>query len=137
MAGYYAGFAIFEDIVGIREWDVTYDMLFANGAAAETFATLTTPVGMGAANYNAIVVGPSAIAKGIADKMHYTSMEKDHGARLEIGSAIINGYNRVDITTEALAKEASGGIFQKASSSGDVLAALAMENTSSLVLMTE
>ena len=125
--GYYAGFMIFEDIVGIRSWDDTDSTLAKDG-------WLALPDGGSDSNYNAIVVGDSAIGKGIAENLHFTEEIDDHNNVKEIGGALINGYNRADFAEDGSDEEA---IFLKSEESGGVAAATSVINQSSLILMTK
>ena len=125
------GFAIFEDICGIRAWDDTNDYLFG-----DTFSLATEPSVLNT-NTNSLVIGGSALGKGIAEDLHYTKEVDDHENTIEIGGAMINGYNRADFAAEADAAEASGDAFYKSNATGGVSAALAATNQSSLILMTD
>ncbi len=125
------GFAIFEDIVGIRAWDGTNKYLFG-----DTFALATEPSVLGT-SINSLVIGNQAVGKGIADGLRFTNEVDDHENTIEIGGAVINGYNRADFMLEADAGEVSGDAFYKAIAAGAVSAALAAVNQSSLILMTD
>lgn len=127
--GYYAGFAIFEDIVGIRGWTSSSDSIAANGWLSIPATGTTT-------NLNAIVVGRSAIGKGIADDLHFAEERDDYGNILGIGGAVLNGYGRADFVAEDDAGEGSGGMFEIAAAGG-VADAVECINQSSLVLMTK
>ena len=121
--GYYAGFAIFEDIIAVRSWDATN--LFAGGDG------WLEPDDTGS-DYCAIAFGNSAIAKGIADPLHFTYEEDDHKNVLEVGSAVVNGYNRADFATSAL----ESTIFSSGNAASSDVAATLLQNTSSAILMT-
>lgn len=125
------GFAIFEDITGIRGYDTTNSNLFGS-----TFSVATEPTTI-TSNINAIVVGNQAIGKGIANDLHFTSEIDDHENVKEIGGAMLNGYNRADFVAEADALESSGDAFYKNNSSDAVSAALLAINQSSLIFMTD
>ena len=130
-AGVYAGFMIYEDIVGIRAWD--------DAAGAKNFFGTTMATRFAATagdNYNAIVFGKSAMGKGIAKDLHFTSEIDDHANTIEVGGAVINGYNRNEYYDEDDAKEESGDAFYKNQSSETVAASLTATNQSSLILMT-
>ena len=132
MAGYYAGFCIFEDIIGIRQWD--------NTASANNFfgATTTTrfaaPVA-GTSIYNAIAFGGSAIGKGVASDLSFTDEVDDHKNTVEIGGAVINGYNRADFFSETNAAETAA--FSKNNAAVGDATGLACTNQSSLIFATK
>jgi len=125
------GFAIFEDIAGIRGWDIDNNDLFGTTLAEALEADTTTT------NVNAIILGNQAIGKGIAEDLHFTKEIDDHENIKEIGGAMISGYNRADFVAEADALEASGDAFYKNNAAAGVSAALAAVNQSSLVFMTD
>ena len=127
----YRGFAIYEDLVGIRSWNVDNGHLFGTGAA-DTFQTSLIPVGVSESNYNAIVVGNSAIGLARPRGISFTQEVDDHEAIVELATTSIFGANRVDICTAALVDT----VFARGETSADVVDATAMENTSSLVFMT-
>ena len=127
----YRGFAIYEDLVGIRSWNKTNDHLFGSGAA-DTFQTSLVPVGVSENNYNAIVVGNSAIGLARPRGISFTQEVDDHEAIVELATTSIFGANRVDICTAANVAD----VFERGSATADVVDATAMENTSSLVFMT-
>ena len=127
---YYSGFAIYEDIVGIRGWDSGNDDLGFNNVSSMFSPTDVTD------NYNAIVFGNSAVGKGIADGLHFTSEIDDHENTIEIGAAAINGYNRNDYFIETDSAETTGDAFYKDNVSPAVSAELPAINQSSAVLMT-
>ena len=129
---YYAGFAIYEDIVGIRGWDATNaDFGFDTTSAALAPTNITS-------NYNAIVFGKNAIGKGVAKDLHFTSEIDDHTNIIEVGGAMIDGYGRADFFSETDATTASAKAFETGntskSESGATLAAI---NQSSLIFMTD
>ncbi|MEA2113500.1 MAG: DUF4043 family protein, partial [Patescibacteria group bacterium] len=127
------GFAIYEDIVGIRPWDDTNQNLFGNGTSTDSYATSIIAPSMSETNYNAIVVGNSAIGMARPVGVGFTQETDDHDAILELATSSIHGFNRVDICTEADVPT----VFARGEASGGVVAATAMENTSSMIIMTE
>ena len=127
----YRGFAIYEDLVGIRSWEDTNGHLFGSGAA-DTFQTSLIPVGVSEDNYNAIVVGNSAIGLARPRGISFTQEVDDHEAIVELATTSIFGANRVDICTATNVPT----VFERGSATADVVDATAMENTSSLVFMT-
>ena len=135
LAGYYAGFCIFEDIVGIREWDEA-GYLFGSTVStrfddsAVTLASGTTRV------RNAVVFGKGSVGKAVAEDLHFTSEVDDHANTIELGGAVINGYNRADFFGEDDALESSGDAFYKNQSAAHDAAALSCVNQSSLILAT-
>jgi hypothetical protein len=130
--GYYAGFAIFEDMLSVREW-VAGDASFFGTTTAERFAPTAASTGI----YNSLIFGKSAIAKAIAENYGFTTEEDDHQATLEIGGRIINGYNRNDFFTEANAAEAVSKAYYKDQSAAHDAISLAAENTSSMIVATK
>ena len=135
MAGYYAGFAIYEDIVGIREWDEAG--YFFGSTVSARFDDSAVTLASGAVRVrNAIVFGKGAMGKAVAEDLHFTSEVDDHANTIELGGAVINGYNRAEFYAEADALEASGDAFYKSNSASADAAALAAINQSSLVLAT-
>ncbi len=135
MAGYYSGFCIFEDIVGIREWDETNSTFMGTNVSGRFNATETT-LGAGTARvYNAIAFGNSAIGKGVASDLSFTDEVDDHKNTVEIGGALINGYNRADFFTETAASETSA--FSKNNAAVGDAATLACTNQSSLIFATQ
>jgi hypothetical protein len=127
----YRGFAIYEDLVGIRSWDDSNDHLFGTGVA-DTFQTSLTPVGVSEDNYNAIVVGNSAIGLARPRGISFTQEVDDHEAIVELATTSIFGANRVDICTAANIDT----VFARGEAAAAVVGATVMENTSSLVFMT-
>ena len=140
MAGYYAGFAIYEDIVGIREWDEA-GYFFGSTVTSrfdDSAVTLHADAG-GKRIRNAIVFGKGAMGKAVADDLHFTSEVDDHANTIELGGAVINGYNRAEFYAEADSLEASGDAFYKGNASAgvaDIADVLAAVNQSSLILAT-
>ena len=135
MAGHYAGFCIYEDIVGIREWDEA-GYFFGSTVSARLDDSAVTLASGTARVRNAIVFGGGAMGKAVADDLHFTSEVDDHANTIELGGAVINGYNRADFFLEADALEGSGDAFYKNNASAGDAAALACINQSSLVLGT-
>ena len=135
IVGYYAGFAIYEDIIGIRGWDTTNDDM-GFGTVSEMFDPTDVTD-----NYNAIVFGKSAVGRAVAKDLHFTNEVDDHENTIEIGGAMINGYSRNDWVTEAVAGDSSGGgasnAFSKGNATAGVANAISAINQSSLVLMTD
>jgi len=134
--GFYAGFAIFEDIVGVRQWDDTAsvgDELFGSSTSSMLAPDAATP---SSENYNAIVFGNSAVGKGVAKDLHFTNEVDDHENTVEIGGAIINGYNRSEFFAEDDAAQSSGDAFYKNNSARTAADALSATNQSSLIVMT-
>jgi len=121
--GYYAGFAIFEDIVAVRCWHATTLFAGTNGWLQPHDAGV---------DYCAIAFGNGAIAKGIADPLHFTTEVDDHGNVIEIGSAVVNGYNRADFASSA--NEST--VFNNDNAAAGDIATTALLNNSSLILMT-
>ena len=135
MAGYYAGFCIFEDIVGVREWDES-GYFFGSTTSARFDDSAVTLASGTARVRNAIVFGKNAVGKAVADDLHFTSEVDDHANTIELGGAVINGYNRADFFAEADALESSGDAFYKNQSAAHDSAALSCVNQSSLILAT-
>ncbi|MBS3741974.1 MAG: DUF4043 family protein [Candidatus Cloacimonetes bacterium] len=129
LMGYYAGFAIFEDIVGVRGWTSADDDIATEG-------WLNIPKPGTTTNLNAIVVGRSAVGKAIATDLHFEEEKDDYNNIEGIGGAVINGYGRADFAAEDDATEDSGGLFEIAAAGG-VTDAIECENQSSLILMTK
>tara|TARA_R110002110_G_scaffold64599_1_gene178424 strand:+ start:3213 stop:4487 length:1275 start_codon:yes stop_codon:yes gene_type:complete len=135
MAGYYAGFAIYEDIVGIREWDEAG--YFFGSTVSARFDDSAVTLASGAVRVrNAIVFGKGAIGKAVAEDLHFTSEVDDHANTIELGGAVINGYNRAEFYAEADALESAGDAFYKNNSASADAVALAAVNQSSLILAT-
>lgn len=134
IVGYYAGFAIYEDIIGVRGWDTTNDD-FGFATVSEMFSPTDVTN-----NYNALVFGKSAVGRAVAKDLHFTQEVDDHENTIEIGGAMINGYSRNDYVTEATAGDSSGGgatnAFSKGNATGSVANAIAATNQSSVCLMT-
>ena len=135
MAGYYEGFAIYEDMVGIREWDEAGYFFGSTVSARFDDSAVTLASGTSRVR-NAIVFGRGAIGKGVADDLHFTSEVDDHANTIELGGAVINGYNRADFFGEDDALESSGDAFYKNQSAAHDAAELVAVNQSSLILGT-
>ena len=136
MAGYYAGFCIFEDIVGIREWDEAGYFFGSTVSARFDDSAVTLHADNSKRVRNAIVFGKGAMGKAVAEDLHFTSEVDDHANTIELGGAVINGYNRAEFYAEADALEGSGDAFYKSNTSSADAAALAAVNQSSLILAT-
>ena len=137
--GYYGGFVIFEDIVGIREWDK--DDVGVDGITGSFFGDSTSdrlaPSAVGTSMWNALVFGNSAVGKGVADDLHFTDEIDDHENTIEVGGALINGYNRADFFAEGVADESSNVFKKNQASASDSLSATAATNQSSLIFCTD
>ena len=104
---YYSQFVIYEDIVGIREWD-ELNAEFMGTTTTERFAPTAVSLNTGTARvYNALVFGNQAIGKGVASDLEFTKEIDDHENTIEIGGALMNGYNRADFVTETYAAESA------------------------------
>ena len=86
--------------------------------------------------YNAIAFGKNAIGKGVARDLHFTNEVDDHENTIEIGGAVINGYQRNEYFAEGDATTGSGDAFYRDNATVADAAALAAENTSSLIFST-
>lgn len=128
--GFIQGFAIFEDLVGIRGWTSADDVFFAaDDADIFTFSGETN-------NFNSIAVGASAMGHAVGKDLHFTKEIDDHENTIEIGGAVIHGFNRPDYFAEADAFELSGDAFRK-DTTGGVANGLTAINQSSAILMTD
>ena len=85
---------------------------------------------------NAVVFGKGSVGKAVAEDLHFTSEVDDHANTIELGGAVINGYNRADFFGEDDALESSGDAFYKNQSAAHDAAALSCVNQSSLILAT-
>ena len=123
-------------LVGVREWDEAG--YFFGSTTSERFDPTAVTLASGTARvYNAIVFGNSAIGKGVASDLHFTNEIDDHKNTVEVGGALINGYNRAEFLAESDAGEVSGDAFYKnqtAAHNADDLTAI---NQSSLIFSTE
>lgn len=133
--GYFAGFAIYEDIVGIREWDEA-GYFFGASTSSRLDPTGVTLAAGSTRVYNAMVFGNNAMGKGVAKDLHFTNEVDDHANTFEIGGAVINGYNRNEYFVEADGGEVSGDAFYKAQAASHDAAALTAINQSSLIFAT-
>jgi len=84
-----------------------------------------------------IVVGNSAVGKAIPSGMRFTKEIDDHENTIEVGGAMITGYNRADFFAEADGGEVSGDAFYKQNAAGGVASALLAVNQSSMIVMTD
>ena len=139
LAGFYGGFAIYEDIVGIREWDEAGN--FFGSTVSDRFDDSAVTQASGTSRVrNAIVFGKNAVGKAVADDLHFTSEIDDHANTIEIGGAVINGYNRAEFFAEGASGQSSGGgatnAFSKDNAAATDANALACVNQSSLILAT-
>ena len=134
--GYFAGFAIYEDIVGIREWDEAGYFFGATTSARLDPSAVTLNTGT-PRTYNHVVFGKNAIGKAVARDLHFTNEVDDHENTIEVGGAVINGYQRNEYFAEGDATLGSGDAFYRANAAAADGAALAAENTSSLIFTTE
>lgn len=131
-AGFYGGFAIYEDIIGVREWDED-NSTFMGTTIGARFA----PTAVGSGVYNALVFGNNAMGKGVAKDLHFTNEVDDHENTVEIGGAAINGYNRSEFLGEGDAGEGSGDAFYKNSATAHDAIGLSAINQSSLIFTTK
>ena len=128
------GFAIFEDIVGIRCWDNAAGGFYGDDDTNPIDSMFEPTVYTD--NYCSIVFGNRALGLAVPEKLYFESEEDDFKNIKEVVAGMIWGVNRSDFVTEALASEASGGMFYK-NTTGGVVADTACINDSSLVLMTK
>ena len=133
--GYFAGFAIYEDIVGIREWDEAGTFM-GTTTSSRLDPTAVTLASGAVRVYNHIVFGKNCMGKGVAKDLHFTNEVDDHANTIEVGGALINGYQRNEYFAEGDATTASGDAFYNDQSASHDAAALAAENQSSLIFST-
>jgi hypothetical protein len=133
--GYFAGFAIYEDIVGIREWDEAGYFFGATTSARLDPSSVTLNTGT-SRTYNHVVFGKNCIGKGVAKDLHFTNEVDDHANTIEVGGALINGYQRNEYFAEGDATTGSGDAFYNDQTAEHVSAVLAAENQSSLIFST-
>lgn len=128
------GFAIFEDIVGIRGWDNAAGGFYGDDDTnpIDSMFEPTTVTD----NYCSIVFGAGAIGLGVVEKLHFRDEVDDFRNVQEVAGIMVFGAGRADYVTEALAVETSGGMFYK-NTTGGVVADTACVNQSSLILMTD
>ena len=142
---HYAGFCIYEDIIGIREFSTGVG---TDGDTGTFFGTSTddrfaaSSVGSTSRIFNSIVFGNSAVGKGVAEALHFTDEVDDHKNTIEVGAATINGYNRADYVAESVAGASSGfgssDVFSKGNTGAvNYNTATAAINESSLILATD
>jgi len=137
--GYYAGFALFQDLISIRSWNTT-DQGFFGASTATAFAKSVLPTDK---NQNAIFFGNGAVGKGISrGKAKFTTELDDHENIKEIAVSVINGYNRADYFDEAVDGEtaaygAANAFSKNNASEAYHTSAIACTNQSSLILMTK
>jgi len=132
---YCGGFAFFEDITLVRGWDSDaspYSMFGSTFAEAIEASTITD-------NHNSLVFGNSAMGKAIAagEELRFTEEIDDHENTIELGGAMMSGYNRADHFAESDAGESSGDAFYKNQTSEHVCSALLAKNQSSMVIMSD
>ncbi len=131
--GYYAGFAIFEDIVAIRSWDEDNSSFFGTTTAARFLPSAVTSN----KTYSAIVLGNGAMGKGIANPIEMTTEKTDHENVIEVAANVMDGYNRTDFFGVDDAGEVSGDAFYKNQAAAHDAAALSCINQSSLIFSTK
>tara|TARA_Y100000310_G_scaffold327322_1_gene393480 strand:- start:109 stop:1395 length:1287 start_codon:yes stop_codon:yes gene_type:complete len=139
VAGYYGGFAIYEDIAGIREWDEA-GYFFGSTTSARFDASEVTLASGTSRCFNAVVFGNSSIGKGVAQDLHFTNEIDDHENTIEIGGAVINGYNRNEYVAESAAGKSSGAgssdAFSTTNAAVSDASAISAVNQSSLIFAT-
>ena len=128
------GFVLFEDIVGIRGWDDATGGFYGDDDT-NPIDSMFEPTAI-TDNYCAIVFGRGAIGFGVEEKLHFLDEVDDFENIKEVAGIMVFGSNRADYVTEALATEASGGMFYK-NTTGGVVADTACINDSSAIFMTE
>jgi N4-gp56 family major capsid protein len=131
--GYYEGFLIIEEPVGIRGWDATNNDLF--GDLETSFDEFISPTDV-TANYNAIAVGKSAIGRAVGEALHFEFERDDYNNIEGVAGAEIDGFNRADFFAESNSGDSSGGAFER-NSTGGVISATSADNYSSAILMTD
>ena len=72
----------------------------------------------------------------VAQYLHFTNEIDDHENTIEIGGAVINGYNRNEYFAEADGTTSSGDAFYNNQSAAHDAAALSAVNQSSLIFAT-
>jgi len=90
-------------------------------------------------NHNSLVFGNSAMGKAIAagEELRFTEEIDDHENTIELGGAMISGYNRADHVSADDAVETSGGQFEKGKTSEDVTGGIRAINNSSMIIMSD
>jgi len=129
-----AGFVIFEDIVGIRGWDNAAGGFYGDDDT-NPIDSMFEPTTI-SDNYCALVFGNQALGMGVEESLNFGEEVDDFKNIKEVAGIMVYGANRADFVTEALATEASGGMFYK-NTTGGVVADTACVNQSSLIMMTE
>lgn len=143
----YAGFCIYEDIVGIRQWAPSSAGVDGQSDTGTLWGTTNAqrmePTALATSYpYNSIVFGNSAIGKGVAEAVHFTDEVDDHKNTIEVGAAMINGYNRADFVAESVAGDGTLGattVFSKSNAAAIEFATVgvAATNQSSLIIATD
>lgn len=128
------GFVIFEDIVGIRCWDNAAGGFYGDDET-DPIASMFEPTTY-VENYCAIVFGQHALGIAVPERLNFGDEVDDFKNIKEVAGIMIFGTGRADFVTEALAKETSGGMFEK-NTTGGFVADTACLNDSSLILMTK
>ncbi len=128
------GFAIYEDIVGIRCWDNAAGGFYGDDDTNPIDSMFEPTVYTD--NYCAIVFGNNALGLAVPEKLNFDSEFADFKNVKEVVAKMIWGVSRSDFVTEALAAETSGGMFYK-NTTGGVVADTACLNDSSAILMTK
>lgn len=130
---YYYGFVIYTDIVAVRGWDNAAGGFFGDDESSR-IQKLFEPTDI-TDNYCSVVFGPSAMGRAVGQRLHFTKEIDDHENTIEIGGAIIDGFNRADFTVEDTAGETSGDLFRK-NTTGGVASGIETLNQSSCIVMT-
>lgn len=128
------GFAVYEDIVGIRCWDNAAGGFYGDDETGPTSVMFEPTVYTD--NYCAIAFGPNMLGLAVPEKLSFGNEVDDFENIKEVAGKMIFGVNRSDFVTEALAVETSGGMFYK-NHTGAVVADTAATNESSAILMTK
>jgi len=128
------GFVIFEDIVGIRGWDDATGAFYGDDDT-NPINSMFEPTAI-TDNYCALCFGNQAMGIGVEEALNFGEEVDDFKNIKEVAGIMVYGANRADFVTEALATEASGGMFYK-NTTGGVVADTACVNQSSAIFMTE
>lgn len=131
---YYDQFAIYSDIIAVRGWDNAAGGFFGDDDGTPTTSALTPTEQTD--NYCSVVFSGSSMGRAIGSRLHFTEEIDDHENTIEIGGAIIDGFNRIEWAAEADALESTGDLFRK-NTTGGVASGLAALNNSSAILMTD